>query len=181
MYPLLAIFLFPGVTSPPSCPIVFSSFQINSHSEILVWGSTFRRTQIMTGGFIHIAVSMNSSPGNVHGSTCETIQGNSVNILTSSFHSNENKKEDKKMPCFSYEGFLSGSAGKESACNMRSLGSVPGLGRSPGEGKGCPLQFYGLENSMERIVLGVAKSQTQLNDFHFINASHSFKLKVLKE
>ena len=62
MYPLLAVFLFPGITSPPSCPIVFFTFQINSHSEILVWGSTFRRTQVMTGGLIHIAVSMNSSP-----------------------------------------------------------------------------------------------------------------------
>ena len=51
-------------------------------------------------------------------------------------------------------------------------GSVPGLGRSPGEGNGYPLQYSGLENSMDRgaswtIVLGVAKSQTGLSDFHF--------------
>ena len=52
-----------------------------------------------------------------------------------------------------------GSAGKESACNARDLG--------PGEGKGYPLQYNGLENSMDCIVHGVAKSQTQLNDFHF--------------
>jgi len=43
-------------------------------------------------------------------------------------------------------GFPCGSAGKESACNAGDLGSIPGLGRSPGEGKGYPLQFSGLEN-----------------------------------
>ena len=45
-------------------------------------------------------------------------------------------------------GFPCGSAGKESACNAGNLGSLPGLGRSPGEGKGYPLQYSGLENSM---------------------------------
>ena len=54
------------------------------------------------------------------------------------------------------------SAGKESACNAGDLGSIPGLGRSPGEGKGCPLHYFGLENSMDCIVHGVAKSQTRL-------------------
>ena len=44
---------------------------------------------------------------------------------------------------------------------------IPGLGRSPGEGKGYLLQYSGLENSMGCVVHGVAKSQTQLNDFHF--------------
>ena len=44
---------------------------------------------------------------------------------------------------------------------------IPGLGRSPGEGKGYPLQYSGLENSMDHIVHGVAESQTQLSDFHF--------------
>ena len=46
-------------------------------------------------------------------------------------------------------GFPCGSAGKESACNVGDLGSFPGLGRSPGEGKGYPLQYSGLENSMD--------------------------------
>ena len=64
-------------------------------------------------------------------------------------------------------GFPGGSAGKESACNAGDLGSIPGLGRSPGEGKGFPLQDSGLENSMDCIVQGVPKSGTQLNDFHF--------------
>ena len=47
------------------------------------------------------------------------------------------------------------------------LGSIPGLGRSPGEGKGYPLQYSGLENSMDT-VHGVAKSQTELSDLHFL-------------
>ena len=64
-------------------------------------------------------------------------------------------------------GFPGGSAGKVSACNVGDLGLIPGLGRSPGEGKGYPLQYSDLENSMDHIVHGVAKSQTQLNDFHF--------------
>ena len=60
-----------------------------------------------------------------------------------------------------------GSAGKESACNARDLGLISGLGRSPGEGKGYPLQYPGLENSTDCIVHGVAKSWTKLSDFHF--------------
>ena len=56
--------------------------------------------------------------------------------------------------------FPCGSAGKESACNAGDLGSIPGLGRSPGEGNGYPLQYSGLENSMDCIVHGVTKSQT---------------------
>ena len=50
---------------------------------------------------------------------------------------------------------------------MGDLGSIPGLGRSSGEGKGYLLQYSGLENSMDCIVHGVAKSQTRLSDFHF--------------
>ena len=55
-----------------------------------------------------------------------------------------------------------GSAGKESACNVGDLALIPGLGRSPGEGKGYPLQYSGLENAMECIVYGVAQSRTRL-------------------
>ena len=57
-------------------------------------------------------------------------------------------------------GFSCGSAGKESTCNARDLGSIPGLGRSPREGKGYLLQYSGLENSMDCIVYGVPKSPT---------------------
>ena len=67
-----------------------------------------------------------------------------------------------------FKGFPCGSAGKESGCNAGDLGSIPGLGRSPGEGKGYPLWYSGLENSMDRIVHGVAKSWTWLSNFHFL-------------
>ena len=66
-----------------------------------------------------------------------------------------------------YPVFLCGAAGKESACSAGDLGSVPGLGRSPGEGKGCALQYSGLENSVDWTVHGVAESWTRLSDFHF--------------
>ena len=54
---------------------------------------------------------------------------------------------------------------------MEDLGSIPGLGRSPGERKGCPLQHSVLENSMDYIVHGVAKSWTGLRDFHFTRSA----------
>ena len=64
-------------------------------------------------------------------------------------------------------GFPGGSDGKEYACSAGDLGSIPGLGRSPKEGNGYPLQYSGLENSMDCRVHGVSKSQTQLSDFTF--------------
>ena len=57
----------------------------------------------------------------------------------------------------SFGGFPCGSAGKESTCNVGDLGSIPGLERSPGEGIGDPLQYSGLENSVDCIVHGVAE------------------------
>ena len=57
-------------------------------------------------------------------------------------------------------GFPGSSAGKESTCSGGDLDSIPELGRSPGEGKGYPLQYSGLENSMDCIVQGVTKSWT---------------------
>ena len=74
------------------------------------------------------------------------------------------------LPTPVFLGFCGGSAGKESACIVGDLGSIPGFGRSPREGKGYPLQYSGLENSMDCIVQGVAKSQTRLSDFHFHEA-----------
>ena len=59
-----------------------------------------------------------------------------------------------------------GSDGKETAYNTGEPGSIPGLGRSPAEGKGFLLQCSGLENSMDCILHGVAKSRTGLSDFH---------------
>ena len=63
------------------------------------------------------------------------------------------------------EGVPDGSVGKESSCKAGDPGSIPGLGRSSVEGKGYPLQYSGLENSMDCIES--TKSWTQLSDFHF--------------
>ena len=69
-----------------------------------------------------------------------------------------------RLPTPVFLGFPCDSVGKESTCNAGNLGSIPGLGRSPGEEKGYPLPYSGLENSMDCIVHGVTKSQTRLND-----------------
>ena len=63
--------------------------------------------------------------------------------------------------------FTHSSVSKESVCNAGDLGLIPALGRSPGEEKGYPLQYSGLENSMDYAVHGIAKSQTRLSDFVF--------------
>ena len=65
-----------------------------------------------------------------------------------------------------------GSAGKESACNAWDLGSIPGLGRSPGEGKGYPLQYSGLENSMD--------SQRVGHDWVTFTSLHFFTIREAK-
>ena len=73
-----------------------------------------------------------------------------------------------RLPTPVFLRFPGGSAGKESAWNAGGLGSIPGLGRSPGEGNGYPLQYSGQENSMHYIVHGIAKSRTQLSNFHAV-------------
>ena len=75
--------------------------------------------------------------------------------------------EKDRLPTPVFLGFCLGSAGKESAFSEGDLGLIPGLGRSAGEGKGYPLQYSGLENSMDCIVHGVAKNRTRLSDFNF--------------
>ena len=72
-----------------------------------------------------------------------------------------------KSPGNSVNGFPHGSAGKESTCSAGDLGSITGFGRSPGEGHSCPLQYSGLENSMNCLVHGITKSQTRLSDFQW--------------
>ena len=79
----------------------------------------------------------------------------------------------------------SNSAGKEYACNIWDSSSILGLGRSPGEGNSYPLQYSGLENSMDSIVHGVMKSWRQLSDFHsnshfqsHILAKHQYQCSV---
>ena len=65
-----------------------------------------------------------------------------------------------RLPTSLFLGFPGVSAGKESVCSMGELGSIPWLGRSPGERKGYPLQYSGLENSMDCIVHGFAELDT---------------------
>ena len=76
-------------------------------------------------------------------------------------------------------GFPGGSEVKAPACNVRDLGLIPGLGRSPGEGNGNPLQYSCLENPMDRgawwaIFHGVAKSRTRLSNFTFLTLHEKF-------
>ena len=80
--------------------------------------------------------------------------------------------------CSHIQGFPGGSDGKAFICNVGDLGLILGLGRSPGTGTGYPLQYSCLENSMARgawwaTVHGIAKSRTQLSNFHFRS---SFKM-----
>ena len=83
-----------------------------------------------------------------------------------------------RLPTPVFLGFPCGSAGKESTCNEGDLGLIPGLGRSPGEGKGYPFQYSGLENSRDCTVHAVTKSRKQLSNFHFplYNLSKTFQL-----
>ena len=77
------------------------------------------------------------------------------------------------------KAFRWGSAGKESGCNAGDLSTIPGLGRSPGEGKGNPLQYSGLENFMDSVVHGVSKSRTWLSDFKHHQVKESRTVSIL--
>ena len=79
------------------------------------------------------------------------------------------------LPSPVFFGFPCGSAGKESASNAEDLGSIPGLGRSLGEGKGYPLQYSGLENSMNCSPWGHKEPDTTER----LSLSH-FSLSLLK-
>ena len=79
----------------------------------------------------------------------------------------EDPLEKGQVTTLVFLGFPRGSAGKESTCHAGDLGQIPGLGGSPGEGKGYPLLYSGLENSMDCTVHGVTKSWTRLSHFHF--------------
>ena len=83
-----------------------------------------------------------------------------------------------RLPTPVFVGFPCGSAGKESACNAGDLGSIPVLGRSPGEGKGYPLRYSGLENSMNCIAHGhdkMSDSTERLSLLHCQKGYGEFK------
>ena len=76
-------------------------------------------------------------------------------------------------------GYPGGSGRKESACNAKDLGLTLGLGRPPGEGKGYPLQYSGLENPMDYIAHAVTENWTRpttFTSFHFIRAIYWRKI-----
>ena len=79
-----------------------------------------------------------------------------------------------RLPTTVFSGFPAGSASKESSCHVGDLGSIPVLGRSPGEGSGYPLQNSCLEKSMDCIVQGVANSRTWLSNFHSLVVIEEF-------
>ena len=97
--------------------------------------------------------------------------------ITNQYVSKVSQKNKGRLS--NYQGLPGGSKVKASACNAGDLGSIPGSGRSPGEGNGNPLQYSCLENPMDReawwaTVHGVTKSHTQLNDFtslHFTSVT----------
>ena len=78
-----------------------------------------------------------------------------------------------RLPTPVFLGFPGGPAGKESACNAGDPSSIFGSGRSSEEGNGQPLQYSGLESSMDYIVHGVTKSWTHLSNFHFYKVNYS--------
>ena len=85
------------------------------------------------------------------------------------FLGREDALEEDRITTPVFLGFLGGSDSKESTCNVGDLGSIPGLGKSPGGGHGNLLQYSCLENPMDRgawwaTVHGVTKSWTRLND-----------------
>ena len=80
-------------------------------------------------------------------------------------------------------GFPGGSAGKESACNAEDLGSIPGLGRCPGEGTSYPLQYFGLENSMDMDSTWGPKESNMTEQLprHFTSSIHAWRIPWTEE
>ena len=94
------------------------------------------------------------------------------------FLDQEDPLEKDRVHASIFLGFYSGSDSKESTCNSGDPGLIPGLGRSHREGNDYPLQYSGLENSMDRgawkaIVHGIAKSSTWLDDFHLLKLGNN--------
>ena len=96
---------------------------------------------------------------------CDEQRENCSAPQTNSYSSSPSSHFEERLSVSG--GFSCGSAGKESACNAGDLGSVPGLGRSPREGKGYPLQYSGLENSMDCTVHGSQRVRQDQATFTF--------------
>ena len=107
-------------------------------------------------------VDKHSCPGGARASPIAQLVKNLPGCRRPGFDSwvGKNHWRRDRLPTPVFLGFPCGSAGIESTCNAEDFGLISGLRRSPGEGKSYPLQGSGLENSMDCIVHGVAKSQT---------------------
>ena len=115
-----------------------------------VWFSNTLSTQVQT-----TTDSVWSMHGSVHYAKIEIQSPKpAVSILV------QRNKTKEFLSTLTVLGFPDSSVGKESACNAGDPSSIPGSGRSAGERKGYPLQYSGLENSMDCIVYGVSKSGT---------------------
>ena len=126
---------------------------LEGYSLLLFFSCSFVSDSLQPHGLQHARLPCSSPPPGVCSNSCPLSRWCHPNI--SSF----------VIP------FPDSSGGKESACNVGDMGSIPGLGRSPGEGKGYPLQYSGLKKN---IVHGVAKSRTGLSDFHFLFLPSNF-------
>ena len=128
-------------------------------------------SQISLHAFTHSPL-LNSGPGWCYFfCLADSLSAQSPLCLDQSSHFDASSSGPWLLPS---PGIPGGSDGKESACSVGDPGPIPGLGRSPGEGNGNPLQFYFLENPMDggawqATVHGVTKSQIQLSDFTFIS------------
>ena len=145
----------PGKNTGVDCHFLLQCMKVKSESEVTQPCLTLRYPMDCSpsGSSVHVIF-----PGKSTGVGCHCLlhivcyiyqnKGTLVRFLGWNIHWRRNR-----LPTPIFLGFPCGSAGKESARSAGDLGSIPGLGRSPGERKGSSLQFSGLENSMECIVL----------------------------
>ena len=133
--------------------------------------------QVVANGrisFSHMAVYWICCIFFIHSSTDGRLGCIHILAIVNNVAINAGMQISFRYPIFISFWFPGGSDGKTSACNAGDLGSIPGLGRSPGEGNGNPLQHSCLENPMDRVawwaaVQGVAESWTRLSDFTFMS------------
>ena len=116
--------------------------------------------------------SQHNSPKRKEGNervTCRKARGlqmEEIGCKCQTFFISLSSSKRKQTVCQIF-GFPDSSVGKKSPCNAGDPSSIPGSGRSPGEGKGYPLQYSGLECSRDCVIHGVPKSRTRLSDSHF--------------
>ena len=165
------------VSTPPPSPVQHYAFQPNpraSDTSIICEEEGEREKGELAPADLSLHLAPSSSPLLLKGSSERSVS------LSPIYKGGKCQLRSSRLQCWNrgncvapnfmfftlYMGFPCGSAGKKSACSAGDPGSTPGLGRSPEEENGCPLQYSGLENFMAYTVHGVAKSRTQLSDFY---------------